>query len=108
MGEDRSTARGAGPVRVVARFQVQADKVDEFVALATRGIVEPTREEAGCIAYDLCQDRDDPTQFALIEAWESQAALDAHLAQPHLRETLAKLLPMGTGPVETRFLHPVA
>jgi quinol monooxygenase YgiN len=97
-----------GTIRVVARFQVRPDKVDEFIAAARRGLVEPTRKEPGCIAYDLCQDSRDPTQLAMIEEWETQQALDAHLAQPSLRETLAQLMPLGTGSVETHFLRTVA
>jgi quinol monooxygenase YgiN len=97
-----------GTVRVVARFQVRPDRLEEFVAAARAGLVEPTRKEHGCIAYDLCQDRSDPTCFAMIEEWETQEALDAHLAQPSLRAALARLLPMGTGSVETRFLRCVA
>ena len=95
-------------VRVVARFQIQPERVDEFKAEAVARLVEPTRREPGCLAYDLCQDRDDPTIFAMIEEWESQEALDTHLGQESLRAALGRLMPMGTGNVETRFLHPVA
>ena len=36
----------------------------------------------------------DPTRFAMIEAWESEAVLDAHLARESLRAAVARLAPM--------------
>ncbi len=82
------------PVRVIATFAVQADKLDEFIEAARRTLVAPTRKEAGCVQYDLCQDAADPTRFALVEAWESEGALEAHLAQPSLQAAVTRLAPL--------------
>ncbi len=90
-------------VRVIARFQVRGESVREFAELAQKELVAPTRAEAGCIRYELWQDRQDPTRFALVEEWESQAALDAHFRQPHLAAGLEKLRPHSTGSIETSF-----
>ncbi len=81
-------------IRVIATFAVRPEYVDDFVAVARATLVEPARREDGCVQYDLCQDVTDPTRFAMIEAWESEAALDAHLARESLRAAVARLAPM--------------
>jgi quinol monooxygenase YgiN len=94
-------------VRVVAHFAVRPDKIEEFIRLARTLMVMPTRAEPGCLQYDLCQDTSDPNRFAMVEAWESAAALDTHLAQPALREAVARLTPMAAEPPKVHRLHSV-
>jgi len=94
-------------VGVVARFAVQADRVDEFVELALREMVAPTLKEEGCLRYELWQDREDPTRFAMVEEWTSEEALATHLAQPGLQAAVQKLLPMGSEPVQMTRYRPL-
>ncbi|MCS6805681.1 MAG: putative quinol monooxygenase [Acidobacteriota bacterium] len=76
-------------LRVVARIIARPDKVEELRSLLM-GLIEPTRKEPGCIAYELLQNKADETDFTFVEEWEDDAALDAHLASPHVREALSK------------------
>jgi quinol monooxygenase YgiN len=78
-------------IRVVARIPVRPDKIVEARAIL-EGFVAPTRKEAGCITYELLQNRHDPTDFTFVEEWESEAALDAHSRSPHIQAG-RKLLP---------------
>ena len=48
-------------------------------------LVEKTRQEPLCIAYDLYVDHKDPGHFVFIEQWPDQAALDAHCQSEHFR-----------------------
>jgi quinol monooxygenase YgiN len=77
-------------LRVVARIVARPDKIDELRSLLT-GLIEPTRKEAGCITYELLQNRVDATDFTFVEEWDDDAALDAHLASPHISNALAKV-----------------
>ena len=77
-------------VRVVARLVAKPDKVEALTAVLL-SIVEPTRKEAGCQSYELLQNNADPADFTFVEAWESGAALDAHMKAPHLTAALGKL-----------------
>lgn len=77
-------------LRVVARIQAKPDHVDR-VRECLLELIEPTRREAGCIVYELLQNRDDPTDFTFIEEWASDAALDAHAVSEHLRDVREKL-----------------
>ena len=67
-------------VGVVARFTIHAEKAEEFARVANEWLVSPSQQEAGCIRYELWHDNEDPSLFAMVEEWESDAALDAHLA----------------------------
>lgn len=92
-------------VHVVAEFTVKADKVEDFVREARASLVEPTVGEPGCIRYELCQDVDDATRFAMIEAWESEQALKVHLSQKSLQEAVGRLAPLVAGPPSVRRLR---
>lgn len=70
-------------VRTIARTTALPVKVEEVKSILV-GLIEPTRQEDGCILYELLQNSDDPTDFVLVEEWESEAALKAHLASPHM------------------------
>jgi len=59
------------------------------------------------VQYDLCQDVADPTRFAMIEAWESEAALSTHLAQESLRAAVARLAPMAVEQPKVMRFRPV-
>jgi len=84
----------AEKIRVVATFAVQPDKIDAFLEAAQRALVEPTQGEPGCIEYAIWQDSADSTRFAMLEEWESEEHLAAHLAQPGLQEAVGKLAPL--------------
>ena len=77
-------------VRVVARFIALPDHQEELRLILT-DLVEPTRQEDGCISYELLQNQEDPTDCVFVEEWESEALLNAHLESPHINEVDAKL-----------------
>jgi quinol monooxygenase YgiN len=37
-----------------------------------------SRQESGCVRFEVYQSSNDPTRFLLTERWETQAALDTH------------------------------
>lgn len=78
----------------VAIFVAKPGTENQVEALL-RSLVEPSRKEDGAIFYNLHRDRENPRRFVFTEEWESQAALDAHVASAHVRqafETLPGLL----------------
>ena len=72
------------PIRVVARITVKPGKEDQ-VKSALSSLVEPTRQESGCLHYELLQNSSDSAEFVLLEEWETQAALDSHSAASHTK-----------------------
>lgn len=61
-------------------------------------LVPPTRQEPGCLNYDLHQAVDRPGHFLFHETWVSKRHLDDHLARPHLTAFLAKTENLLDGP----------
>lgn len=63
---------------------------DEAIAAALV-VMEATRAEDGCEAYTFSADFADPGRFYVVEQWASAAAMDAHMASPHLAEFMGKM-----------------
>jgi quinol monooxygenase YgiN len=80
-------------MKVIVRVSAKPDKIEElkriFAALAA-----PTRQEAGCVAWEVFQNLADPREFTFVEEWASAAALDAHWSTPHVQDALARGLPL--------------
>lgn len=74
---------------VVARVKANPGK-EQSVRQGLLALIEPTRREPGCIRYDLHESLDDPALFVFYENWTSKAALDAHLATPHVQAFLKR------------------
>ena len=53
-------------------------------------LIPTTRQEPGCLNYDLHQATENPAHFLFHENWTSKQHLDDHLARPHLQAFLAK------------------
>jgi len=71
-------------VRVVARA-----KVNELRTLLT-SLLEPTRNEAGCVRYELLHNNSQPTDFTFVEEWQNDDAIDNHLGTSHVQAALAR------------------
>ncbi|MBK7471208.1 MAG: antibiotic biosynthesis monooxygenase [Burkholderiales bacterium] len=69
-----------------AHLRARPDAVDRFrnrLLLHARTSLEA--EPAGCLQFDVHQDRDDPALFLLIETYRDQAALEAHRSSGHFQ-----------------------
>jgi len=88
-------------IRVVARIEAQPDKVAEVRELLV-SLVEPTRQETGCITYELLQNIKRPIDFTFVEEWTSEAALEAHANSDHLKAVGPKLRPITTAAPDIR------
>lgn len=69
-------------IKVVARNFAQEDKLDEVLELY-KELVELTRQEKGCIKYELYQDEKDSKILTMVEEWESREALENHFKAEH-------------------------
>lgn len=74
---------GGQEVTVVAYLKPRPGKENETEKLL-RSLIEPTRQEPGCIDYNLHRSNDEPCVFMFYENWRSKQDLDEHLAMPHL------------------------
>ena len=76
-------------VRVVAREKIQSGKKDAVLEIF-REMAELTRKEKGCAEYALYESLDDPDVVAMIELWDSEDDLDAHMASEHFKRLIPK------------------
>ena len=75
---------------MVVKFNVKKDKID-MVKQALLDILEPTRNEEGCLLYELHQDIHDPSIFMFYEVWQTVDHWKAHDKQPHI-EVFRKII----------------
>ncbi len=79
-----------GGVTLVAELQAKEGE-EQAVKKALLAMVEPTREEEGCLCYNLHQASDDATKFMFYEQWKNAAALDVHMKTEHMKTMLAAI-----------------
>jgi quinol monooxygenase YgiN len=70
---------------VVAEMQAKPGKEDAL-RRAVLALIEPTRQEDGCVQYDLHVHTSDPARFVFYENWTSPAHLDRHAAAAHIQQ----------------------
>lgn len=70
------------------------DGCEQKLLQALQKVKAASREEAGCLRYDLHRGIDEPT-FVLHEAWKDSEAVQSHIQSAHYqeyRESTADLL----------------
>jgi len=95
------------PLTVIAEIHAKPGREEEIVRLL-KGLIAPTRKEAGFVQYDLHVDNDNPGHFLFYENWTSMAHLQAHLASPHLTDFDAKSKDLLAEPVRIVFATRIA
>lgn len=68
---------------LIVKFEVNENKLKEFIT-EIKKILEPTRNEEGCILYELHQDLHNPNILMFYEIWETVDHWKAHDKQPHI------------------------
>ncbi|MFT5702262.1 MAG: quinol monooxygenase YgiN [Desulforhopalus sp.] len=91
-------------IAVVAVLKAKTGK-EEALGEALAKLVSPSREDDGCISYDLHRNSDDRSVFIFYERWESRELLDQHLAQPHLTAFGEKAGDLLDGPPDVKILE---
>jgi quinol monooxygenase YgiN len=84
------------PVRLVVTINAAPGKGAEFAEVFEKRC-EDSRKDAGCLQFEIFRSVSDPDKFALLELWESQAALDAHAQVNTTRPPLPPGLRQGAG-----------
>jgi len=70
------------PIGQLIRLTVQPEFMDGVLAM-NRPNVAGSRQEPGCLRFDMARDADDPTVLWVWEVFTDQAALEAHWRSPH-------------------------
>ena len=83
-------------IHVIARMEIKPGCMEKFLEVLLANV--PTvLAEKGCYRYESCFDTREETRdrfVTILESWESEAHLKAHLATPHMakfREAVKEL-----------------
>lgn len=72
-------------VTVIAEMIAHPGKEEELKRHLL-ALVEHTRQEEGCVQYDLHIANDDPRKFVFVENWITAEALDRHAKSAHMKQ----------------------
>src|SRR2546422_4723198 len=78
------------PMYVVTYFEVAPSAVKEARGLLV-AFRDASRKEAGSVRFDALHRTERPNHFAMVEAWKSPAAQEAHARSSHTKEFREKL-----------------
>ena len=69
---------------IVSKIVAKPGKADALKPVL-QGLLTPSRNDDGCLLYDLHQSIEDPNVFLFYETWQSKAQWEKHMATPHLQ-----------------------
>ena len=78
-------------IRLNAFFTLKEGASTEDVLAITNELVAKSRQDDGCLGYDLFQSTINPKVFMFCESWETAEVLDKHSKTPHLTSAIPAL-----------------
>lgn len=82
-------------IRLNCFFQSHEGMYDAALEAAI-ALTACSREEAGCVAYDVFESATRPDVLMICETWADDEALSAHSASEHFRKYVGRLEECGT------------
>lgn len=70
-------------VNVIVLLEIDPQREQEFLSLALENAAA-SREEPGCLRFEVSRDATQANLFALSESYRDQAAMEAHYTTPHV------------------------
>lgn len=95
------------PLTLVAFIRAKAG-LEEELGRRLQALVAPTREEPGCINYDLHRSNEEPALWMLHENWRSRRDLEQHFETPYLKDFLGSAEELLAEEMDLRFFSPVS
>jgi quinol monooxygenase YgiN len=65
-------------------FVAKDSGIEEMKALL-KTMVQSSKNEEGCLLYDIFQLKDEPKKFIVVESWADEKALDGHKRSAHYK-----------------------
>ena len=91
----------------IAIFRAVKGKADMLEAGLTR-LVEPTRQEKGCLDYRIHRSKEEPELWMVYENWRSPADFAAHLQTDYVSDFMNKVAALLDGEPDIRQFEPVS
>jgi quinol monooxygenase YgiN len=87
-------------------MRVKEGAQEQLLPIA-RQLVAETVKEAGCKRYECARDLRDDRCFLMLETWESQAHLDAHMQSAHFKALSPQIDALCDEPTEIRLAEAI-
>jgi quinol monooxygenase YgiN len=91
----------ARPFALFVTIKAKAGKEKELEA-AFAPCIAATKKEAGCLAYELNRDPDEPNTYVMYEKFKNLAALEAHLKLEHTAKLFKAIEPLTDGEIKAK------
>ena len=96
-----TTARRSNAIHIVTHVDtIPAGQADPAALLAR--LAQASRQEQGCLRFDVLQHTMRANHFTVVEIWESPKALEAHAAAQHTKQYRDALQPISGSPIDER------
>ncbi len=82
---------------LIAELQVKPESVEAFIPMILANANASVHSERGCLQFDVTQQADDPTKFALYEVYADATAFELHGQAPHVQDFFGKTKDMIVG-----------
>jgi autoinducer 2-degrading protein len=69
-------------IHIVVRIEPKTEKIEAFLELALFD-AQNSRNEPGCLRFDVIKHNDNPPRFAFYEVYKDEDAVKAHRQTPH-------------------------
>ncbi|MCB2291160.1 antibiotic biosynthesis monooxygenase [Clostridium sp. CS001] len=86
-------------ITIVAKKIIKQGKTKEFKDLVEK-LINESRNEAGCIAYNLYEDINNSNILTFIEEWKSEEDIKLHNCTEHYTSIVPKLAELQEGKTE--------
>lgn len=88
-----------GTVIMIARFQARDGRAG-LLRARLQDMVRRTLAEPGCERYELHELEDDPAQLLILEHWDTQRSLDAHMETDHVKALISDVPDLAARDIE--------
>ncbi len=95
-GETSSVAAVDEVIRLNVLYTANDNADHKKIMEIASKLVEASRNDAGCISYDIYKSGTVPGEYIIIETWENDSVLDIHSNAPHFTEYVPQLRSLGT------------
>lgn len=86
-------SRVAGVIYAVTHADAIPPAKDDATVLLIQ-LAELSRLEQGCVRFEVLQQRNRPNHFTIVEIWQHQKAIEAHVMAAHTRQFREQFQPM--------------
>jgi quinol monooxygenase YgiN len=93
-------------IHVITLAEIVPQHEDEVIRIL-RQAAELTRQEEGCLRYDLYREGSNPLRINTIEVWADQASLNRHMSAAHVKSAIMALIGKLAGIPQFRVLQAV-